>query len=628
MDIRMLQLLSENHAFVEILDQHDIIRLCSIENSEIAKRLLEFSNEDRDKSKTPESQVKKGKGLNFSKAMLCLIEACQNYVLSCINERAGPEDVVQIEIIDYIVENNLQNTINDTEYDEKNDVKDKNIVEVSINDYYELAKSELVNRNLGELKLLIEYGMDANANANANGSLILRTAYKAGDICWIDYFISKGMKLEGESDGFEEACKSDKVEVLEHWIKNEGVVPKNSRYECINMACLLGNFDIVKLLVDNGMDLSDPKRNGVRIACSLGLRRTLKYLLDNNAAIDGTCHYQLEYACMIEDIGLVKMILEYYDSLGVLKKRENIDMKGRGKVLTELFLNIESSNCSEECWITKTLLERGEPIQNIDLLEAVKTSIKTNNIEILKILLTYNIDLNSDYKILMFAVQVGNIEVVKLLLKNGLSVKNNSSIVDVALETNNVDMIRFLLQYGAEVLSCSLQLKYFNIDDIETLHLMLDCCPDIVGASPLLQSAIEKNNLEVVKLLLRDPATLGNYGYDFVYYACRSNNIEILKLLFEKEKNTKRGNESGVIQACENNNLEMLKLLLERNPHLVLFEEYGLKEAIDNENVEMIKLLIKYGVDMSGHTVSIMKVASGLNDNELLSICQNMGTGN
>ncbi|OMH78528.1 putative ankyrin repeat protein L25 [Zancudomyces culisetae] len=195
-----------------------------------------------------------------------------------------------IEIIEYVVENNLQSTFNDTEYDETNALEVENDIEVLNDRHYELAKSELVSRNFGMLKLLIEYGM----NVNSHGNLILKTAYKAGDIGWIDYFIGKGAKFDEESDVFEEACKSDKVEVLEHWIKNGGVVPKNPEYPCINMACLLGNFSMIKLLVESGVDLSNPERNGVRIACRLGQKKTLKYLLDNKAVVGNICRYRLE----------------------------------------------------------------------------------------------------------------------------------------------------------------------------------------------------------------------------------------------------------------------------------------------------------------------------------------------
>ncbi|OMH83202.1 putative ankyrin repeat protein L63, partial [Zancudomyces culisetae] len=447
-------------------------------------------------------------------------------------------------------------------------------------------------------------------------------------IGWIDYFISKGAKFNEESDGFDEACKSDKVEVLEHWIKNGGVVPNNPEYLCINMACLLGNFKMVKLLVENGVDLSDPKTNGVRIACRLGFTKTLKYLLDNNAVLGRICRYQLEYACLTEDIGLVKIILGYYDNLGVLEKRETSNTKEDEEPQNDSLLDNENSGHSEKYKITNTLLETGEPIQNSDLVDGIKASASVANIEILKLLLTYKINYNGNYndnfEIDEAAVQTGNVDVVKTFLDNGISVDGDEVTLDIAFREKNTEMIKLLLRHGAKVKSDSNNLcLYFGVIDTETLLLMLTCCTELKDDQHLLEFAVCKNNLEAVKLLLKDTISLKDSKYNFVFYACENNNLEILKFLFEKGAKIEKGRLSGVSQACKNNNLEMLKLLLERNPNLVLNVDYGLKEAIDHKNMDMIKLLIMYGADISTHRKSIMEVASNLNNDCLTEFCQN-----
>ncbi|OMH84296.1 putative ankyrin repeat protein [Zancudomyces culisetae] len=661
-DINVLQLLLENGASVEPNIQHGIEKSSSVKNYEIAERLLMFS-EDKVKCKTLGDKLKFETGLKFSKTIMCLIGLYQKY--DAYNDNAELDDFYEymdlyekimtstnskkknianvcasyfatllhpscnnkskracydkvVEIIEYIVENDPEITFNNTEHCETNESENEKNIELLNDEHYELAKSELVDRNFEMLKLLIENGM----SVNSHDSLILRTAYKAGDIDWIDYFISKGAKLRDESDGFEEACESDKVEVLQHWMKNGGVVPKNPEYPCINMACLLGNFDMVKLLVKNGVELSDPARNGIRISCRLGFKKTLKYLLDNNAAVGNLCRYQLEYACLIEDIRLVKTILAYYVGLGVLQKKDKTDTKEE-ELQHDLFLGHENTVCSKEYRITKILLDRGKPMQNGDLLYGINTAIKTNNIEILKLLLTYKIDLNDAGEIAEFAVQMGNIEVVKLLLENGLSVMDYTNILDVPLKANNIEMVRLLLEHGVKIDKYSYYIKeYPNLDNIETLQLILNYCAELGGVSRLLESAILNDKLEATKLLLKDTTTLENNELDFVFYACRNNSLEILKLLFEKGLKVKRGCDSGVVQTCENNNLEMLRLLLKRNPNLVLKKDYGLKEAVKHGNVEMIKLLIKYGVDASAHREWIMRVAKDLSDKDLIELCQ------
>ncbi|OMH81459.1 putative ankyrin repeat protein [Zancudomyces culisetae] len=473
------------------------------------------------------------------------------------------------------------------------------------------------------LKTLIEYGLDVNSH----DSLILKTAYKAGDIEWIYYFISKGAKLKGISDGFEEACKSDKVDVLKYWIKNGGVVPKDPEYECINMACLLGNFDMVKLLVENGVDLSDPTRNGVRIACRLGLKRTLKYLLYNNAVVEGVGDHQLEHACMAENIELVKMILGYYDGLGVLEKKDKTDTN-EGESLDFSHFDNENTDRFKEYSITKTLLGYGEHIQNIDLLNGIKAAVAVINIEILRLLLKYKIDLDNCFKLIYFAVKFGNTEMVELLLENGLSVKDSSDIVGVALEAKNVEIIGLLLRHGAKIHRNSDYLMDVNLDDNKTLQLMLTCCPEIGSDSYLLQASVEKNKIDAAKLLLKDTFSLKDSKYNYILQAYKCNNIEMVKLLFEKGAKIREGSESGVIQACENKNMEMLKLLFEKDPSLVLNQNYGLKEAIEHKNLEIIKLLVKNGADTSEHIQSITSVANKMNDRDLVDFCQSLSSRN
>ncbi|OMH80489.1 putative ankyrin repeat protein L25 [Zancudomyces culisetae] len=335
-DLDMLKLLLENGASVELIDQCATEKLCSIKNHEIAERLLELFGKNEGKLQAYDKTTI-GMKPRFDKTMLCLIKVCQSHdqynpdnnvefnefnehldlyekVMVVVNsKRKDISDVFHsyytsfcfsslkskisgacydklVDIVEYIVENGLQTTFSDTEHKEAGGFSYGEGLGMLNNRHYEMVKLELVDRNFEMLKLLVEYGM----NVNSHDSLILRTAYKGGDINWINYFISKGIRLEGGSDGFDEAIRSNNIEVLEHWVRNGGVIPKNPEYECINMACLLGNFDMVKLLVESGVDLSDPERNGVRIACRLGLRRTLKYLLDNNAVVDGVPHYQVE----------------------------------------------------------------------------------------------------------------------------------------------------------------------------------------------------------------------------------------------------------------------------------------------------------------------------------------------
>ncbi|OMH78626.1 putative ankyrin repeat protein L63 [Zancudomyces culisetae] len=319
------------------------------------------------------------------------------------------------------------------------------------------------------------------------GSLILKTAYKAGDIRWINYFISKGAKLKGRSDGFEEACRSNNVEVLEHWIKNGGVVPKNPEYECVNNVCLLGNFDMVKLLVESGVDLSDPERNGARIAYRLGLKRTLKYLLDNNAVVGNICRYQLERVYLIEDIGLLKLILEYYDSLGVLERKNKTDTnKGEEP---QIINNLDKLNADhvKKYKITKTLLEK-------------------DDIETLQLVLTRFPDIDGASYLLGSAIRSNKLEAAKLLLKDTTTLENSEyNYVYEACKNNNMDILMLLFEKGenVEIGDGNEVIQVCENNNLEMLKNLLERNPNLVLNQDYgLKEAIYHKNVETIKLLI------------------------------------------------------------------------------------------------------------------------------
>ncbi|OMH83091.1 putative ankyrin repeat protein L25, partial [Zancudomyces culisetae] len=184
----------------------------------------------------------------------------------------------------------------------------------------------------------------------------------------------------------------------------------------------IGNFDMVKLLVESGVDLSDSNRNGVLAACKLGLKRTLKYLSDNNAVMDYICICYLKRAYIDNDIELVEMILEYYVDLGTLKRRINSDKKEREGLQDHSHLDNENSDRFEEYKVVKTLLEKCKPIENYDLLNVMEMAISWELFDVLKLLATYeikfHIDTSYSYNIFNTAIINENIEMVEYLLKN------------------------------------------------------------------------------------------------------------------------------------------------------------------------------------------------------------------
>ncbi|OMH85742.1 putative ankyrin repeat protein L25, partial [Zancudomyces culisetae] len=228
---------------------------------------------------------------------------------------------------------------------------------------YELAKSNIVDRNLGMIGLLIDGGLDANLSNH----LVLRTAYKSGDIGWIDYFIEKGAKLGTEGYcGLDEACQSDNIEVLKHWFRNGGTVPTDPKHNGVRVASSVGNFEMVRLLVKNGACLSDPTYSGIKEACELNHQEILKYLVKNNAAVGDLEYYQWENAVMTGDVKLANMILEYYANMRMSKKGKERALEEK---CTLTLPKTQTPESDPEYEYLKVVLEHSSIIDEYDLVE-------------------------------------------------------------------------------------------------------------------------------------------------------------------------------------------------------------------------------------------------------------------
>ncbi|OMH81212.1 putative ankyrin repeat protein L25 [Zancudomyces culisetae] len=186
-----------------------------------------------------------------------------------------------------------------------NDQTAKDILD---DEHFQAIKAKLLDRDFDLLKLLIENG----APINSHYFLVLRTAFRAGSIKWIDYFISKGARLGTEGyNGVSEACESGEVAVLRYLLKRGAIVDGESQFNGIKIACKLGNLQMVKLLVEKKADLSDPRYNGIKEACESNSLQILKYLLDKKAIVGDLHHSGLDKACLTGNIELVKMLIKH-----------------------------------------------------------------------------------------------------------------------------------------------------------------------------------------------------------------------------------------------------------------------------------------------------------------------------
>ncbi|XP_019851655.1 PREDICTED: ankyrin repeat and SAM domain-containing protein 6-like, partial [Amphimedon queenslandica] len=150
------------------------------------------------------------------------------------------------------------------------------------------------------------------------------------------------------------------------------------------------------------------------------------------------------------------------------------------------------------------------------------------------------------------------------------------------------------------------------------------------GDNPALIVAIEKDNIDIVKLLLEkgtDPKVTEYTSGDnpALIVAIETDNIDIVKLLLEKGADPNvteypSGGSPALIIAIEKGNIDIVKLLLEKgaDPNVTKYPSGGspaLIIAIEKGNIDIVKLLLEKGADPN-----VTKYTSGYNPALIVAI--------
>lgn len=167
------------------------------------------------------------------------------------------------------------------------------------------------------------------------------------------------------------------------------------------------------------------------------------------------------------------------------------------------------------------------------------------------------------------AVEKGDIKAVERMLKKGADPDayegRSLTPLNIALMNGDIEMVKLLLKYGAdpnafgelseaEMAPLTLAVVYSG-RPADVLRLLIDAGADPAKDFFALHSAIEKGDLDAVKLLVSGGGDI-NQG---LQTAAGTNQVEIVKYLLEAGADPNQ----GVMLAKITNNDEILRLLIE-----------------------------------------------------------------
>ncbi|XP_057336446.1 poly [ADP-ribose] polymerase tankyrase-1-like [Microplitis mediator] len=133
----------------------------------------------------------------------------------------------------------------------------------------------------------------------------------------------------------------------------------------------------------------------------------------------------------------------------------------------------------------------------------------------------------------------------------------------------------------------------------------LSSCPLLDDGNRLLTAAVGKNQVEMVKNLLRINVKVNSNcdAQSPLYIAAMNNNTIIFKMLLEHgatiSYNTIHYHKSPIKLAVEHNNIEIARLIVEHKNFGRKYDQSLLHTAVENNSLEMVSLLIETGADVN-----------------------------
>jgi ankyrin repeat protein len=313
-----------------------------------------------------------------------------------------------------------------------------------------------------------------------------------------------------------------------------------------------GNYKIVKVLLDNGVDihsLNKDKNTPLHLAALTGNYKLVKLLLEYGADINKTGELKFTPILYAAQQGYDEIIQLLFD---IGANLEHQDIYGR----TPLLLAARFSK--KESTVNK-LLELGANInhQTKNKYTALHLVMENKNHEIVKILLDNGIDIDSQDKYkntaLHTATFYGYYKIVKLLLESGADIHKKAKLgytpLCFASQEGHDEIIQLLIDRGSNLehqdyysrTPLLLAARFSNKES--TVNKLLELKANINHQSKNKNTALHYatlcGNYKIIELLLKYGANInhkGNMGTP-LHCAAQTGRDEIIQLLFDRGAN-------------------------------------------------------------------------------------------
>lgn len=250
--------------------------------------------------------------------------------------------------------------------------------------------------------------------------------------------------------------------------------------------------------------------------------------------------------------------------------------------------------------IIKALLSTDINARNSDNCTALYYAVLNCRIDIVQLLIEAGADINITNKYnetaLICACRKNSIEITELLLRSGAAVNHqtrSTSAMEEACKNNSINIVKLLLKYKVDLIN----LPYKSLK-FEIITLLLQAGAKFTNLMNFIKSNADIN---IIKLLLDSGIQVNTYDskYDTtpLIYACSKNNIKLIKLLIRYNADVNFRGDRDDYPLEISNNLKIVKLLLETNKCNRESINISLMHACYSGIESVVKILLEYNAD-------------------------------
>jgi ankyrin repeat protein len=473
-------------------------------------------------------------------------------------------------------------------------------------------RSESQNTGTDRLKMLIVAGADLNAKDNdqyspmalALNSLDMESAmllYENGAVLEpeVVYKQLKGwvMRRDASVSLLVEAIKYEKIKTVRRLLKDGVNIDGQDmhRNRPLKAAIEKGNREIVKMLIQNGVNVHQEKAYYLDAAAGRGDIEIVKMLINAGIAVDDSApNTALANAAYHGHANIVSFLLD---------KGANIERRGPGgrRPIDRAVAggSVDTVNLLLDASIRMDMIV---PIAPLIIIAMDKKHIKVINT-----LLDRKSDSRDLSSYLLWAVKRGDMDMIKLFINKGASVDNNRVLYGALLNHERIQkkasrdtylkIIELLLKNGADPNYTSSSSKYIPLyraisnRDKDVIALLQQyggkVSPEDATPSQQLHLAAAMNNTPLAKKALSSGA-----------------NPNVLESFLSEDKQT------PLLIAIRNNSPEVARLLLENgaDPNLRDYMIYHPAHiAAGLGRAEILKMLLENGISPEFDDLENMK---------------------